>query len=179
MEHVPFYVPINATTKVDGDHSRNAAGAEVLTLAPDNIMPAFTDLELFWDFEGHPAANMGPFRPVPWERDPFELEALLVRLNASGPKPVVFNPEVDPLGLWNSVLPAMPIEHYRRLLADVGPALDELVVAYIEMYGGQPQEAQGLKIGVRPLFSRLAKVISSTRAHIEKRKADKASSSKE
>ena len=176
---MPFYVPINARTEANGDHSRDAAGVEVLTLAPDNIVPAFTELELFWDFEGHPAANREPFRPIPWKRDPFELEDVLVRLDASGPRPVVFNPVVDPAGMWTSLLPPMPIEHYRRLLAEVGPALDELVVVYIAIYGSRSQEPQGLKIGVSKLFPWLTKAISYTRAHIEKRKADNASSSKE
>lgn len=176
---MPLYIPINARTEENGDHSRNAAGVEVLTLAPDNIVPAFTELELFWDFEGLPAANREPFRPIPWKRDPFELEDVLVRLDASGPRPVVFNPVVDPAGMWTSLLPPMPIEHYRRLLAEVGPALDELVVVlYSDLWepvSGTPR-SQDRGEQALPLVT---KAISYARAHKEKRKADYASSSKE
>jgi hypothetical protein len=111
--------------------------------------------------------------------DPFELENLVVGLEASGLELLAFDPAVTSDGLWESPLPPMSIEHYRRLLAEVGSALDELVVAYIAIYGSRSQGPQDFKIGVRQLFPWLTKAISQACAHIEKRKVDNPSSSKE
>jgi hypothetical protein len=81
-------------------------------------------------------------------------------LEESGLELLAFDLAVTSDGLWESLLPPMPIEHFRRLLADVGSALDELVVAYIDMYGEQPQEPQGLMRRARKLHHRLKMIFT-------------------
>jgi hypothetical protein len=75
---------------------------------------------------------------------------------------LAFDLAVTSDGLWESPLPPMPIEHYRCLLADVGSALDELVAAYIDMHGEQPQESQGLTRRARIRFHRLKTIFTQT-----------------
>jgi hypothetical protein len=159
--YMPFFVPVCAPSEENGDHNGSITYVRVPTVGLQSALPVFTSKESYWKFEEHPAFEQHLLGAIPCEMDPFELENLVVGLEGSGLELVAFDLAVTSDGLWESPLPLMPIEHFRRLLADVGPAFDELVVAsYMDMYGGQPQEPQGLMVRARKLFSRLKAVFT-------------------
>jgi len=158
--YMPFFVPVCAPSEEIGDHSGGITHVRVPTLGQQSVLPVFTSKELSCKFEEHPANEQHLLGAIPCEMDPFELENLVVGLEESGLKLLAFDPAVTSDGLWESPLPPMPIEDYRRLLADVGPAFDELVVAYIDMYGEQSQEPQGLMRRARQLLRRLRTISS-------------------
>jgi len=149
---MPFIVTVCAPSKENGDHSASITHVRVPTLGQQSVLPVFTSKELSCKFQEHPAIEQQLLRAIPCEMDPFELENLVVGLEESGLELLAFDLAVTSDGLWESPLPPMPIEHYRRLLADVGSALEELVLAYIDMYGAQPQEPQSLMRRARRLL---------------------------
>jgi hypothetical protein len=156
----PFFVPICAPSEENGDHSGSITHVRVPTLGLQRALPVFTSKELSCKFQEHPAIEQQLLRAIPCEMDPFQLENLVVGLEESGLELLAFDLAVTSDGLWETPLPPMHIEHYRRLLADVGSALDELVVAYIDMYGEQPQEPQGLMRRARKLLHRLKTIFT-------------------
>jgi hypothetical protein len=158
--YMPLFVPVCAPSEENGDHIGSITHVRVPTLGLQKALPVFTSKELSWKFEEHTAFEQHLLGAIPCEMDPFELETLVVGLEGSGPELLAFDLAVTPDGLWESPLPPMPIEHYRRLLAEVGSALDELVVAYIDMYGEQPQEPQGLMRRARKLLHRLKTIFT-------------------
>jgi hypothetical protein len=156
--YMPFIVTVCAPSEENGDHSASITHVRVPTLEQQRALPVFTSKELSYKSQEHPAMEQLLLGAIPCEMDPFELENLVGGLEESGLELLAFDLAVTSDGLWESPLPPMPIEHYRRLLAEVGSALDELVVAYIDMYGEQPQEPQGLMMRARQLLRRLTTI---------------------
>jgi hypothetical protein len=158
--YMPLFVTVCAPSEENGDHSGSITHVRVPTLGQQRVLPVFTSRELSWKFQEHPAIEQQLLGAIPCEMDPFELENLVVGLEESGLELLAFDPAVNSDGLWESPLPPMPIEHYRRVLAEAGSALDELVVAYIDMYGERPQEPQGLMRRARKLLHRLKTIFT-------------------
>ncbi len=150
-----FFVPVCAPSEENGGHSGSITDVRVPTLGLQRALPVFTSKELSCKFQEHPVIEQQLLRAIPCEMDPFELENLVVGLEESGLELLAFDLALTSDGLWESPLPPMPIDHYRRLLADAGPELDGLVVACIAIYGGQPQEPQGFVMRAKQRCLRL------------------------